>query len=123
MMNESLSASTNRGCPTAMSASSQLATAFSGSTSSAVAVGLRHVSRLEQSPGNVEAALRHYDTARVERANRTKAKSLEMLHVFHHPALAQSETAWPYIEQQWSAQAMRERYDWLLSYDATTVEI
>jgi salicylate hydroxylase len=78
---------------------------------------------LEQSPANVEAALRRYDAARVERANRTKAKSLEMLGIFHSPALAQSDTAWPYIEQNWSAQAMRERYDWLLSYDATTVEI
>jgi salicylate hydroxylase len=46
-----------------------------------------------------------------------------MLPVFHSPALAQRETAWPYIEQQWSTQAMRERYDWLLAYDATKVEI
>lgn len=78
---------------------------------------------LEQSPGNVEGALRRYDAARVERANCTKANSLEMLHVFHHPSLARSETAWPYIEQQWSVQAMRDRYDWLLAYDATKVEI
>jgi salicylate hydroxylase len=78
---------------------------------------------LEHSPGNVEGALRRYDAARVPRANRTKAKSLDMLPVFHSPALAQRETAWPYIEQQWSTQAMRERYDWLLAYDATKVEI
>lgn len=78
---------------------------------------------LEQSPDDVEAALRRYDAARVERANRTKANSLEMLHVFHHPALEQEETAWPYIGQKFSAQAMRERYDWLLAYDATQVEV
>lgn len=78
---------------------------------------------LEHSPDDVEAALRRYDAARVERANRTKANSLEMLHVFHHPALEQEETAWPYIGQKFSAQAMRERYDWLLAYDATQVEV
>jgi salicylate hydroxylase len=78
---------------------------------------------LEQTPGEVEEALRRYDVARIERANRTKASSLEMLSVFHNPALAEPETAWPYIERQWSPQAVRERYDWLLSYDATAVEI
>jgi salicylate hydroxylase len=46
-----------------------------------------------------------------------------MLPVFHSPALANADTAWPYIRQQWSPQAVRERYDWLIAYDATTVEI
>lgn len=78
---------------------------------------------LEKTPGDVEGALKRYDAARVERANRTKAQSLEMLSIFHSPELANSETAWPYIERQWSSQAVRERYDWLLAYDATTVEI
>lgn len=78
---------------------------------------------LEQSPDNVEGALKRYEAARVERTNRTKAKSLEMLSIFHSPALAHSETAWPYIEKQWSLEAVRDRYNWLLVYDATTVEI
>lgn len=78
---------------------------------------------LEQSAADVEAALRRYDAARVARANRTKACSLEMLGVFHSPALADSDTAWPYIEEQWSPRAVHDRYDWLLTYDATTVEI
>ncbi|MET4575908.1 FAD-dependent monooxygenase [Ottowia thiooxydans] len=78
---------------------------------------------LEDSPEDVEGALRRYDAARIERANLTKAKSLEMLHIFHSPELERIETARPYIQQQWSAQAVRDRYDWLLSYDATKVEI
>lgn len=78
---------------------------------------------LEQLPDNVEAALKRYEAARVERTNCTKTKSLEMLSIFHSPALVNSQTAWPYIEKQWSSQAVRERYDWLLAYDATTVEI
>jgi salicylate hydroxylase len=78
---------------------------------------------LARSPGDVEGALRSYEAARIERANRTKARSLDMLSIFHNPALARRETAWPYIEKHWSAQAVRERYDWLLTYDATTVTI
>ena len=78
---------------------------------------------LLDAPQDVEAALRRYDSARIERANLTKAKSLEMLHIFHSPELERIETARPYIQQQWSAQAVRDRYDWLLSYDATKVEI
>ncbi|WP_179284088.1 FAD-dependent monooxygenase [Bordetella genomosp. 10] len=78
---------------------------------------------LEQGPDDIAAALRRYDRARIERANRTKAESLKMFRIFHSPALARPETAWPYIDTHWSAQAVRERYDWLLQYDATTVEI
>lgn len=78
---------------------------------------------LEQAGGDFVGALRRYEAARVERTNRTKANSLDMLSVFHSPALEQGDTAWPYIRQQWSPQAMRARYDWLLAYDATTVEI
>jgi len=78
---------------------------------------------LEASPDDIEAALKRYDAARVERTNKTKASSLDMLGIFHNPDLERIETARPYIEKQWSSQAVRERYDWLLTYDATAVEI
>lgn len=78
---------------------------------------------LEQGPGDIPQALKRYDRARVERANRTKAESLNMFGIFHSPELGNSETAWPYINEQWSTEAVRERYDWLLQYDATSVEI
>ena len=78
---------------------------------------------LEKTPDDIEAALKRYDAARVERANKTKVSSLAMLGIFHSPALEQIETARPYIERHWSPQAVRERYDWLLTYDATVVEI
>jgi salicylate hydroxylase len=78
---------------------------------------------LEKRPMNIPAALKSYDAARIDRANRAKASSLAMHAVFHSPELATNETAWPYIEKQWSSHAVRERYDWLLQYDATTVEI
>lgn len=78
---------------------------------------------LEASPDDIEAALKRYDAARVVRTNKTKASSLDMLGIFHSPDLERIETARPYIEKQWSPQAVRERYDWLLTYDATAVEI
>ncbi|WP_110961926.1 NAD(P)/FAD-dependent oxidoreductase [Acidovorax sp. ST3] len=78
---------------------------------------------LEAQPADIEAALRRYEVARVARANRTKANSMDMLKVFHDPALEQIETARQYIEKNWSPAVVRERYDWLLAYDATTVEI
>lgn len=78
---------------------------------------------LEGCAGDFQGALRRYELARVERANRTKASALAMLGVFHSAQLSHAATAWPYIEANWSPQAVRERYDWLLSYDATSVEI
>jgi len=78
---------------------------------------------LEAQPDDIETALRRYEVARVSRANRTKASSMDMLKVFHDPSLEQIKTGRPYIEKNWSPDAVRERYDWLLAYDATTVEI
>jgi len=78
---------------------------------------------LERDAHDLPAALQRYDRARVARANRTKEASLNMFHIFHSPELQDSATAWPYIDRNWSPEAVRERYDWLLQYDATTVEI
>jgi salicylate hydroxylase len=78
---------------------------------------------LEASPDDVEGALKRYDAARIGRANKTKEKSLAMLKVFHSPELANDQSARAYITRHWAPDAVRERYDWLLAYDATTVEI
>jgi salicylate hydroxylase len=78
---------------------------------------------LEALPEDVEGALKRYDAGRIERANKTKERSLAMLKVFHSPELANDETARSYIANHWAPDVVRERYDWLLTYDATTVEI
>lgn len=78
---------------------------------------------LEDAPQDIPAALQRYDAARIARANRTKASSLAMLKIFHSPELQQIGTARPYIRKEWAPQAVRERYDWLVSYDATRAEI
>jgi salicylate hydroxylase len=78
---------------------------------------------LEATPDDVPAALARYDAARIARANRVKAESLRMQRIFHSPELSRIETARPYLGRQWAPQAVRERYDWLLTYDATKVDI
>jgi salicylate hydroxylase len=78
---------------------------------------------LEALPEDVESALKRYDAGRIERANKTKERSLAMLKVFHNSELANYETARSYIAKHWAPSVVRERYDWLLTYDATTVEI
>lgn len=78
---------------------------------------------LEVRPDAIENALRRYDAARIERTNKTKASSMAMLKIFHDPALESEETGMPYILKNWSPEAVRQRYDWLLAYDATAVEI
>jgi len=44
-----------------------------------------------------------------------------MLRVFHHPDLSRVDTAHHYIERQWSPQKVRDRYDWIVGYDARAV--
>ncbi|MES2183726.1 MAG: NAD(P)/FAD-dependent oxidoreductase [Pseudomonadota bacterium] len=78
---------------------------------------------LEDQPDDIDKALKRYDAARVERTNLTKARSMDMLKVFHDPALEHIETGRPYIEKNWAPEAVRQRYDWLLAYDATTVGV
>lgn len=78
---------------------------------------------LEEGSKNIPEALQKYDRARIDRTSRTKSESLGMLSIFHSRELEDSRTAWAYIDKNWSAEAVRKRYDWLLQYDATTVEI
>ena len=38
---------------------------------------------------------------------------------FHNPDLAEQASAEAYIEREWQPEKVRERYEWLFSYDAT----
>ncbi len=68
-------------------------------------------------------ALQRYSNARAARGAKTVDRSLGMQYVFHNEALAKLDTAVPYVNQNWSAASMKERYDWLFSYDANTVAL
>lgn len=78
---------------------------------------------LDEVTGAPAEALATYDRLRRERANLVVQRSMDMLPVFHHSALATTESAIPYIEKNWSPEMMRKRYDWLVSYDVNEVRI
>ncbi len=78
---------------------------------------------LAETPEDAPAALRRYEQARRERANRVVAGSSRMTDIFHNPSLAEADSAQAYMAEQWKPERTRERYDWLFSYDATTAAV
>jgi len=72
---------------------------------------------------SIESALQQYDALRRERGYKVARASMDMLRVFHHADLGNENKASSYIEQQWSKEKVRERYDWIVSYNALTVGV
>lgn len=71
----------------------------------------------------VEEAFRRYEAARVERTARVVRGSADNARRFHNPALAHAEGAAQYVDREWNEARVRERYEWLFSYDVDAVEI
>ena len=78
---------------------------------------------LEAYAGDPEAALRHYETARIHRTTRVVRGSAENARRFHNTALSTPEDAQRYVDREWEAGAIADRYDWLYDYDAATAPI
>ena len=68
-------------------------------------------------------ALRRYEAARRDRANRAVAGSAENARRFHNPELADAAGAQAYIDREWREDKVKQRYEWLFTYDATGVSI
>jgi len=73
--------------------------------------------------GEVEAALRAYEKARRERANRCVTGSAAQAQRFHNQTLSDATQAEAYIDREWNEERVKERYEWLFQYDVTKVEI
>ncbi len=71
----------------------------------------------------IPEALRHYEAARLDRTAAIVRGSNDNAKRFHNPALTQAATASAYIDREWTAEKIRDRYDWLYDYDALTVPI
>jgi salicylate hydroxylase len=69
------------------------------------------------------AALAHYEAARRERANKVVQGSAENGRRFHNSELSDAAGADAYVNREWQEEKVKQRYEWLFTYDATSVSI
>lgn len=78
---------------------------------------------LEQYGDDVGVALQKYEDARRERTNRMVRGSSENTKRFHNPLLNDPAEAAKYVDREWTEAKIRDRYEWLFTYDATSVPL
>ncbi|MCW5773353.1 MAG: FAD-dependent monooxygenase [Rhodospirillaceae bacterium] len=69
--------------------------------------------------GDMAAGLAAYEAERKERTARTVRGSAANTSLFHSPMLAGREAAQRFVAENWHPDRIRERYEWLFTYDAT----
>jgi len=70
-----------------------------------------------------EVALLRYQEARLERCTKTVHGSTENMKRIHNQTLADPEVARKFADAQWDTESVKQRYDWLFTYDATSVPV
>ncbi len=76
---------------------------------------------IEQYANDIPQALKRYETMRIPRTTDIVNASAANLHRFHHPDLADPETAKIYIDRE--AKQQRDTRQWLYSYDPTAIAV
>ncbi len=69
------------------------------------------------------AAIARYETARRDRTNKAVQGSAENAKRFHNPDLAHAAGADAYVSREWQEERVKQRYEWLFTYDATSAAI
>lgn len=75
---------------------------------------------LDATPEDPALAFRRFVATRIDRCNAIVDGSAENGRRFHNPMLADHDTAIRYLDEQWAPEKVRQRYDWLFEFDATT---
>lgn len=70
-----------------------------------------------------QAALQHYEAARIERTTKIVLGSAENARRFHNPTLAEAAGAQAYVDREWQEGRVKVRYDWLFEYSASRAVI
>jgi len=71
----------------------------------------------------VPVALQRYEAARIGRTSRMVRGATANTERFHSRELATEATAEAYLQREWSASPIHDRYHWLYEYDACTAPI
>lgn len=81
------------------------------------------LARAVEAFGDCTLAFERYESARKPRTSAIVKGSAANTRRFHNQRLSDAATALEYIDAEWAAERVKERYEWLFVYDATTAEI
>jgi len=81
------------------------------------------LARALEAHSDAGAALVRYEEARRARTTRMVEGAAANTRRFHNPELAHVEGARAYVDREWNEARVKERYEWLFTYDVTTVPV
>jgi salicylate hydroxylase len=78
---------------------------------------------LQAAGADIEQALVRYEDARKERTAKVVHGSAENMRRFQNRTMADPAAAQDYVDREWAEDRVKQRYEWLFTYDVTTVVV